>query len=407
MAPAPLDPVFPSTDYVGYVIGANDNSVSPLTNALWNLSPDLKAARIKVYGWGDVGGNFSSSQHSNSPASYDLVPNSIQLDQACVILERVPDTVQKDHVDWGFHLTNLYGMDYRYTTAQGFFSNQLLKSNNLYGYDMVDAYGLLYIPSVADGLEIRVGRYISPPDIEAQLAPQNYLYTHSVMFGVDAYTMTGARADFKLSNDWTIGAGVHAGTDVAPWAGGAHPSAQLEVRWTANDNNNSVYGGIDSMNNGQYKDFHDNLQQFNLTWSHRFSQELHCVTEIYYLYSYNALEGGTVSFGPVHSFGGGGGPGASLPGLSTAFGAVNNFEYKLNKKDYLSFRTDFLNDPRGWRTGVATNYGSLTFGYSHQLSDLFVIRPEIRVEKSFNANGYDLGTKNAQVMFGMDLLGHF
>jgi len=37
-------------------------------------------------------------------------------------------------------------------------------------------YGELYIPQVAEGLMIRVGRYISLPDIEAQLGPEQLHY---------------------------------------------------------------------------------------------------------------------------------------------------------------------------------------------------------------------------------------
>jgi hypothetical protein len=35
--------------------------------------------------------------------------------------------VQNDHFDWGFRVTQLYGVDYRFTTANGYFSQQLLK----------------------------------------------------------------------------------------------------------------------------------------------------------------------------------------------------------------------------------------------------------------------------------------
>ena len=35
------------------------------------------------------------------------------------------------------------------------------------------------MPKVAQGLTLRVGRYISPPDIGAQLAPDNYLFSHA------------------------------------------------------------------------------------------------------------------------------------------------------------------------------------------------------------------------------------
>ena len=64
---------------------------------------------------------------------YNIVPNSWQLSQAILIFERQTDSNQTDHMDWGFKVTNLYGIDYRYTTAKGWFSDQLLKHNHLYG----------------------------------------------------------------------------------------------------------------------------------------------------------------------------------------------------------------------------------------------------------------------------------
>src|SRR5712664_1567633 len=189
--PAPLDGVFPGSDYLGPtpLIGVPDTDpVYPLTKALWAVAAALKNARIKVYGWINPGISVSTSNISNIPESYAIVPNRIELDQAVLRIERLPDTVQTDHVDWGFRLTPLYGIDYRWTTSQGWFSGQLLKHNSLYGFDPVEAYALLYLPHVAKGMVIKAGRYISPPDIEAQLAPDNYLFTHSLMFTVDCYT---------------------------------------------------------------------------------------------------------------------------------------------------------------------------------------------------------------------------
>src|SRR5258706_8119431 len=112
------------------------------------------------------------------------------------------------------------------------------------------------------GMVIKFGRYISPPDIEAQLAPDNYLYTHSLMFTFDCYTQTGINAAIKLNDQWSILFGIHAGDDIAPWNGAAHPTAMAMVRWASKSNNDSLWGGIDSLNGGKFKDGHDNLQQF-------------------------------------------------------------------------------------------------------------------------------------------------
>ena len=74
----------------------------------------------------------------------------------------------------------------------------------------------LYIPHVAKGMNIRVGRYISLPDIEAQLAPNNYTYSHSLLYTVDPYTQTGIVATIKLSDHWLLQGGFSGGNDVAP-----------------------------------------------------------------------------------------------------------------------------------------------------------------------------------------------
>ena len=76
--------------------------------------------------------------HTNAPEVYDQYPNSIHLDQFLIYVERLPDTVQTRHFDWGYHFTAVYGTDYRYFTAKGYFSQQLLLFNRQYGADLAD-----------------------------------------------------------------------------------------------------------------------------------------------------------------------------------------------------------------------------------------------------------------------------
>ena len=52
----------------------------------------------------------------------------------------------------------------------------------------------MYIPWVAQGLIVRVGRWIACPDIETQFAPDNYMGSHSLLFTFDTYTQTGIMA---------------------------------------------------------------------------------------------------------------------------------------------------------------------------------------------------------------------
>jgi hypothetical protein len=417
--PQPFDPIFPSGgEFPGPTIGVPT------------------AAGLRAYGWIDPGMEWSSSAYSNYPLTYDDVPNAPELDQLVMRFERQPDTVQTDHFDWGFRLSNLYGVDYRWTTMQGVLSNQLLLRNQTNGYDPVEAYGILYFPKWGQGTYIEIGRYISPPDIEAQLAPQNFLYTHSLMFDFDCYTQMGVLFTTKLSNYWTLEYGVHSGDDIASWNGSAHiPTFLLIARYVTHANRDSVLFGIDShsFDGANFKPYtygtyysqitkkvepltwgHDDLQQQNVTWTHVFNPQFQNEFEAYYIYEYNAYVGGTfnnynvATGGPLY-LGAGGGPGAFIPGRSGAVGIVDYLAYKFSPTDYVTFRPDYINDPQGERSGFATAYGSLTLGITHRFAPNFEIRPEYRLEKAFRAGvtPWDNGTKAYQRTFGMDAIINF
>ena len=138
--PSPWDsPPFPTSEYQGYpLIGVPPSPTEdPMHKALL-LGPygdAIKESRIEFHGWATMSGNWSNARNSNLPTAYWVVPNSFQLDQLITRFEREADTVQTDHIDWGFRAVGLYGIDYRYTTAGGVFSQQLLYHNSLYGFD--------------------------------------------------------------------------------------------------------------------------------------------------------------------------------------------------------------------------------------------------------------------------------
>ncbi len=405
--PSPLPSLpFPVSDWDGApLIGIDATAPNyPLQKAL-----GFTKSKVKIYGWVDVGGDISSSKHSNAPTSYDIIPNSVLLDQIGLKFDKQPNTIQTDHFDYGFLVTTIFGTDYRYTTGKGYFSNQLLQHNNKYGVDPAEVYGLLYFPKVADGLLLKVGRFISPADIEAQWATDNYLYTHSLMFTVDPYTFTGAQATIKLGSHWQLEAGIHGGNDVAVWSKAASVNGLLMARWVSNDNNDSFYGGINALGAGNYKGNHDDLQMGVLTWGHKFNETFHMMTEVYYIWQHNALVGGTVIEGPPQPFYTNVGAGSLIPGTASAIGAVNYFQVKLSGHDYISIRNGFLSDPQGNRTGYVTSYSDHTIGFVHHFNNYIRIRPEIRYERAY-ANGitpYDNGTKKDQYSAAMDLIVRF
>jgi hypothetical protein len=410
LGPAPIDdPPFPMTDWTGCdpVIGTKDtNSPWPLETAIagTGFGNWLTANRIRVYGWVDVGGNISSSKQSNSADSYDYIPNQVVVDQAVFRVQRILDTVQNDHFDWGFLFTNLYGTDYRYTTAKGYLSAQYLTHNREYGYDFPECYAELFFPHVFEGSVVKIGRYISPADIEAQLAPQNYIYSHSDTFTYDPYTYTGVNTVTKLSAEWALELGVHFGNDMAPWTDSSQLNGLCMIDWK--NQTDAFYGGLNSIGAGKYKHGHDDLQQFVTTYAHKFNENVHMQTEAYYMWMFNALSDGTVINPASETFPAApsNGPGARIAGRADEWGFVNYFEVKMTSADYLTIRTDFFDDMKGQRTGNRTLYYTETLAWCHNFSANLQFRPEIRYDHSFSVPGYDNGTRKNQVTVAADFV---
>lgn len=411
-SPLPSPP-FPSAEWqlggVAYPIGVpNLNSQYPLEKAMAcnRVGRWLKENRIEVYGWLNASANLSSSSHTNYPLSYAVRPNRVEFNQALLRIERLPDTVQTDHVDWGFHLDNLYGYDYHFTTMKGVFSNQLLNNpkpdqplnGKINGYDPMLFYGDIYLPHIAEGMVVRIGRWLSLPDIEAQFSPNNYLVTHSILYTVDPYTQMGVMTTTRLNAQWTVQVGINGGNDTAVWNHQARPTLQACVRWVSADNNDMLYPCANSVNGSDYN--YNNVQMYVTTWGHRFSDRVHILTEAYYMYG-RQIPG----YGP--GFDNQVAGSSPLPGKAAEYGIVNYLNVALDPKNMISFRNEFYNDQKGQRTGFPTRYTSHTLGMTHWVTQDLELRPELRYEKSYDVDAYDGGRKDNQVTALVDAIWHY
>jgi Putative beta-barrel porin-2, OmpL-like. bbp2/Carboxypeptidase regulatory-like domain len=404
------------------LIGYNNATSYPLTTALQN-GPNgewWKKANIQIYGWANAGFNFSTSteavggKYANAPAGYNQIPNSFQLDQVTLYIERTPDTVQTDHFDWGFRLTNLYGLDYRFTTAEGYFSQQLLHTKpdgtlgNQYGYDPVMFYIDLYFPHVAEGMNLRLGRYVSLPDIEAQLAPNNYTYMHSLTYTYDCYTQTGVSATIKFSDHFTLQAGLSPGCETSAWK----PSAQWtgtfceQFQWRqANDN---LYFCENSVNKGHYG--YNNLAAYYVTWYHKFNDKWHTASESWYQYEshtpniFNSAASNLIILGTNGAW-------CKTETQLTCFApewtVLNYTNRQLGKKDFISIRNELFDDLRGQRTGVKGRYLEDGVSWNHWIGTTIVFRPELRWDHNFDNNAFDGGHRHSQFMFASDVIWFF
>jgi hypothetical protein len=430
---------------------------SPVMVAIANTSLGQWMAdnHLQVYGWVNPGFNLSTNSNhpgGNAPIAYAYTPNTAELDQAVIYLERVPDTVQTDHWDWGFRISAIYGENYRYTNAYGIASYQFNKDNNVYGYDFPMVYGEVYIPDIAEGLVIRAGRYISIPDIEAQLAPNNILYTHSLTYAVDNYTNTGVVASLAVTPNWLVQLGVVNGTETPLWHGGNQianpfpnpiypgktyakdpgnqPSLVACLRWSSDSGDDTVYPCLDGINDGKWG--YNNIQWHGLTYYHRFNEHWHIDNEAYYISERGVpnLRNATA----VAIFNNGGTPFSppnilyNAPNLVycgnadeltcsvQAYGFVSYLNYTPDALNNFTFRPEYYWDPQGWRTGTGANthYMDFTLGWQHFFSPQLEIRPEISYWQSIGVKAFNAsppqgiaGNKKATAMFAADAILHF
>jgi hypothetical protein len=406
--PVPGQALTPPSDY------------GPATQALHaiqfgGIGDWLKDERIRVYGWVNGSTNWTTNKTSNLPDSYWLSANRVNLNQFVIKLEREVDSVQTDHVAFGFRSVALYGEDYRFTTSGGWGINQYAKNNLLYGWDPIEQYVDMYVPFIAQGMIMRIGRWVACPDIETQLAPDNYLVSHSILFTYDTYTQTGLEWSFKLSDQWLFQMGINCGDDMAPWYKGATPSGFFGLRWISKDNKDSIYTALNQINTAEFRHFlldgqpagHDNYNYIVSTWQHKFTDKFLTKTEGYYMWQFDAELGGTPSIGPLQPYGGGGGDGTLLPGQSRTYGVVNYTCWAPTKTDFFTLRNEWWHDERGMRSGFPGVYTSHTVGMTHQFTGNLEIRPEVGYYRNWTNPAFDLGVAKGAWIAGLDVILRF
>ncbi len=337
-----------------------------------------------------------------------------------------------------------------------------MKKNKVNGFDFPMLYGELYVPNVAQGLVLRAGRFISIPDIEAQLAPNNYMYTHSMTYTFDNYTNTGLMGTVFLTKNWSVQGGIVAGTESTlghlrsrvsnpypnvPGSGpgdpgynplypnatfkkdpGAMPSYSGCVRGQSDSGWDAVNLCADAINTGQYG--YNNLQWYGFTAYHRFDEHWHLSFEAYELFQRNVPNADNGDVQTIYANGGSPFSSAFMPYnapnlahcgnvdivrcRAKAVGVVVYLNYSPDSLNNFSLRPEMYFDPQGQRTGTPTRYYNLALGWQHWLSPQIEVRPEIAFYHSTrgpafngNSNAGIAANRVSETILAADLIWHF
>jgi hypothetical protein len=336
----------------------------PLMKELQGTAPGalLDDNRLRLYGWTDMSFTGSTDRREQLPMGFNYRANDFLLQQNWVRFDRPVVTSGTSEPTFGFRSdTILPGSDYRFTLARGIFNGQLTANHGQpapYGIDPIQFYGEAYFPTVARGLDVKVGRFFALYGVEANDAVSNALASHAYSFIYDPFTHTGVVTTTKLTDAWSVQAGLVLGSDIF-----IDPSDELTfvggVKWAPPDGRNSVLFSV-IVGPGRFnagRNF-NNPEIFDLVYTHQFSTRLS--------YNFESLYGFQTRVPDI--------------GFANWLGVLNYLTYTFTPQTSGTVRLEFFDDAQGQRTGFEGLYTALTAGVTFKPRPAALFRPELRYD---------------------------
>ncbi len=322
----------------------------------------LDTERMKVYGWTEGCFTASTDSHSNLPMGMNYLANQGMLEQNWLRFERSVVKSGTTEPTFGFRCdTILPGTDYRFTTARGLFSGQLTANNgqpNTYGIDPVQFYAEAYFPTIAQGMDVKVGRFFAQYGVESIDAISTPLPSRAYTFVYDPFTQTGILTTTQLTRAWSVQAGAVLGSDVFIDPA-ANPTFIGSAKWAPPDGRDSVLASViaGAGRFNQARNFH-NPEVFDFIYTHRFNPRLNYTLETLYGFTSNVPD----------------------IGFANWLGVINYLAYDFTPRLTGITRLEFFDDVQGQRTGFAGLYTALTAGAAFRPCPDLILRPEVRYD---------------------------
>jgi hypothetical protein len=340
--------------------------------------------RLQISGWTDVSFTASSDRVSNLPMGLNFRANEFLIQQNWLRIDQPVVTSGTSEPTWGFRFdTILPGSDYRFTTARGLFSGQLTANNgqpNLYGIDPIQFYGEAYVPTIAQGMDIKVGRFFALIGAEDNDAPSNVLWSHSYCFIYNPFTHTGILTTIELSAAWSVQAALVLGSDdfIDPVD---TPTFLGSVKWEQSDQRNSVLFSV-ILGSGRFNQGRDfnNVNVFDVVYTHEFNPRLSYTLDAIAGYETDVPNSGTVHW----------------------LGCVNYLTYVFTPRLSGTTRLELFDDAEGQRTGFPGLYTALTAGLNIRLRKDVILRPELRYD--YNNESRPFEDRHGLLTAGTDLI---
>jgi hypothetical protein len=218
-----------------------------------------------------------------------------------------------------------------------------------------------------------VGRFFALFGVEANDAVSNALASHAYTFIYDPFTHTGVLTTTKLTDAWSVQAGLVLGSDIFIDPADT-PTFIGSVKWVrpvGTDPSNvrdsvlfSVIIGSGRFN--QARNFH-NPEIFDLVYTHQFNPRLGYNLETLYGYTTHVTDLGTADW----------------------LGVLNYLTYSFTPRLSGTVRLEFFDDAQGQRTGFKGLYTALTAGLSFRPWKSVIFRPEVRYDDNDESRPFE------------------
>ena len=335
------------------------------------LGTSLEDERIQIYGWTQESFTASTDRESNLPLGFNYKANQFLLQQNWLRIDRAIVTKGTSTPSFGFRSDwILPGSDYFFTLPRGLFNGQLTADHggpNLYGIDPVEFYVEAYFPTIAQGMDVKIGRFFSLFGVESIPAVDNPFISHAYAFIYNPFTQTGIVTTTKWSDSLSTQAGLVMGNDNVALAT-AYPTFIGNIKWVSANQRDSLLLNV-IVDRGRYDQVHQfhNPEIVDLIWTHKINTSM--------VYTFEALYGFT----------------NNVPNIGTAnwLHLVHYFIYNVTEQVNTGARLELFDDFQGQRTSFPGLYLAPAAVIGYRPFKWLQFRQEIRYDYNIQSAPFE------------------
>ncbi|HEY6565301.1 MAG TPA: outer membrane beta-barrel protein [Pirellulaceae bacterium] len=321
----------------------------------------LDSRRIEILGWTEGSYTASSASDQNLPLGLNYLANEFALQQNWLRIDRPVDP-EGQAMHCGFRSDwILPGTDYRFTLPRGLWNGQLSANDGqpaLYGVDAVQFYGEVFVPRVAEGMTVKVGRFFLPYGVETTEAITTPLASRSYGFIYNPFTQFGLLTTTKLNEAWSVVWGLSAGNDVLIDPAN-EPTLDLGFKWTDPLGHQSVnVFAIVGESRFNVAESFNHPSMVDIVYTRSLTARLNYSGDFIAGYQRDVPDQGTVTWQ----------------------GLAQYLTYRCSPHLSANTRIELFHDEDGNRTGSEGLYTALTAGLTAQPVPNLIVRPELRCD---------------------------